>query len=101
MSNPKFQANVTFELVDKTRRWATYKVSDAARGHLGFFRIDKDAGYCDDRDGDGVLQLGPFFSGSLTTEQFADRFELLNWVYDILGEFLGRDELPQYEFIST
>jgi hypothetical protein len=101
MSNPKFQANVTFELASKTRRWAVYKVTDADRGHVGFFRIDQESGYCDDRDESGVLQLGPCFSGHLTTEQFADRFEFLNWVYDVLGEFLGRGELPVYEFIST
>lgn len=101
MSNPKFQANVTFELTSKSRRWTVYKVTDTGRGHIGFFRIDGESGYCDDRDENGVLQLGPYFAGNLTAEEFADRFEFLNWVYDVLADFYGRDEMPVYEFVSN
>lgn len=101
MSNPKFQANVNFELVDESNKWAVYKVSDIQRGELGTFRVNKHNGYCDDRDEAGVLQLSAYFSGELSAEDFAERFELLNWVYEVFAMFLAEEKWPPMHFVST
>ncbi len=101
MASSKFQAEVTFELVEDSRKWATYKVGDRSRGHIGYFRLNREHKTVDDRDSDGVLQLGGWFAKVASTEDFADRHDLLNWVVAMLEEFLTRAELPKYQFVST
>jgi hypothetical protein len=106
MANRKFEADATFEAVEITRKWALYKVSDRTRGQIGYFRLNRETGYCDDRDTDGVLQLGPWFGGdapgrAITGEDFVDRFELLNWVYEAFEAIYEMEEPPKYHVVST
>ena len=101
MANPRFEANVNFEMTSESNKWAVYRVKDLKRGELGVFRINKENGYCDDRDEHGVLQLSPYFSGQMSEEDFAQRFELLNWVYEVFGLFMEEGKWPPMHFVST
>lgn len=101
MSNPRFQANVNFEITAETQKWVVYAVKDVDRGELGEFRINKESGFCDDRDEQGELMLSDYFKKVESTEDFADRFELLNWVYDVFGTFIEAGKWPPYHFVST
>ena len=99
--NKAFRADAHFELTSESRRWATYEVTEITRGRIGTFRIEKENHYCDDRDEAGVLQLGDHFSGTMSVEEFADRFELLNWVYDVVSGFVESGVYPPLHFVST
>jgi|GEM_PF-3705119 len=101
MSDPRFQAHVNFEITEETRKWVVYEVKDVERGLLGHFRINKETGFCDDRDESGELMLSDYFANLSTLIDFAERFELLNWVYDVFGTFIEADKWPPYHFVST
>lgn len=97
----EFKADVSFELTSESRTWAVFDVKDMKRGFLGTFRIQKETLFCTERDDDGTLLLGDYFSGLSSTEDFMDRHELLNWLYEIFASFCEEGKYPPYHFVST